>query len=253
MHLMRSFVIAFSTYSRIPMPNVKWDDSGRRYAMCFFPLIGVVIGISTWAWLVISDKYGFGPFLRGVVAALIPILVSGGIHMDGFMDTLDAMASWQPAERRLAILKDCHTGAFSVIGCISYLLLSAALFSEFPTSSGFALIFCFVFSRAMSAVTLVLFKSARPDGMLDSFAKASQQRAVLICSTLYILFFITLSFLLMSNSILWCLPITAAITVYYKYRSYRYFGGITGDLAGWYLQVTELLCIVSIIIGGNIA
>ena len=46
MRVIRSMIIAFSTYSRIPMPQVEWSDENRKYTMCFFPLIGAVIGLS---------------------------------------------------------------------------------------------------------------------------------------------------------------------------------------------------------------
>lgn len=85
-------------------------------------------------WLALCDALGFGALLRGAVGALLPILVTGGIHMDGFMDTSDALASWQSPEKRLEILKDSHVGAFAVLGCAGYLLLDAALLSELPTT-----------------------------------------------------------------------------------------------------------------------
>ena len=95
MRVIRSLCIAFSTYSRIPVPQVAWTDENRKYSMCFFPLIGAVIGLLLWGWLALCDVLGFGALLRGAVGALLPILVTGGIHMDGFMDTSDALASWQ--------------------------------------------------------------------------------------------------------------------------------------------------------------
>ena len=51
MHVIRSLCIAFSTYSRIPVPQVAWTDENRKYSMCFFPLIGAVIGLLLWGWL----------------------------------------------------------------------------------------------------------------------------------------------------------------------------------------------------------
>lgn len=125
MHVIRSLCIAFSTYSRIPVPQVAWTDENRKYSMCFFPLIGAVIGLLLWGWLALCDALGFGALLRGAVGALLPILVTGGIHMDGFMDTSDALASWQSPEKRLEILRDSHVGAFAVLGCAGYLLLDA--------------------------------------------------------------------------------------------------------------------------------
>ena len=43
MHLMKSCLIAFSMYSRIPMPRTEWQEEDMRYVMCFFPLIGLAI------------------------------------------------------------------------------------------------------------------------------------------------------------------------------------------------------------------
>ena len=120
MRVIRSLCIAFSTYSRIPVPQVAWTDENRKYSMCFFPLIGAVIGLLLWGWLALCDVLGVGALLRGAVGALLPILVTGGIHMDGFMDTSDALASWQSPEKRLEILKDSHVGAFAVLGCAGY-------------------------------------------------------------------------------------------------------------------------------------
>ena len=101
MRVIRSFVIAFSTYSRIPMPQVEWSDENRKYTMCFFSLIGAVIGLLLWGWLWLCDALNIGGLLKGAVGAIIPLLVTGGIHMDGFMDTSDAIASWQTKERQI--------------------------------------------------------------------------------------------------------------------------------------------------------
>ena len=136
MRVIRSLFIAFSTYSRIPVPQVAWSEENRKYSMCFFPWIGAVIGLLMWGWLRLCGALSIGSVLKGAVGALLPILVTGGIHMDGFMDTSDALASWQSRERRLEILKDSHVGAFAVLGCAGYLLLHAAVLSEATAASG---------------------------------------------------------------------------------------------------------------------
>ena len=65
MRFFRALVIAFSTYSRVPMPQVEWTDENRRYAMCFFPLIGALVGLAVWGWLALCDALGCGAFLSG--------------------------------------------------------------------------------------------------------------------------------------------------------------------------------------------
>ena len=73
MRLMDAFVIAFSTYSRIPMPSAAWSEENRRYAMCFFPLVGAAVGLLLWGWLALCDALGVGSILRGAAGALIPL------------------------------------------------------------------------------------------------------------------------------------------------------------------------------------
>ena len=252
MPVIRSFLIAFSTYSRIPVPQIEWNKENRRYSMCFFPLVGLVIGLITWGWSALCEKLGVSPFLHGAVAALLPLFVSGGIHMDGFMDTLDALASWQPAEKRLEILKDSHTGAFAVMGCAGYLLLSAALYSEADPAKAPLLIFVFVLSRALSAWALTTMKSARPQGMLDDFSRAAQARLVTTSGCIYAL--LCIAFWAVSGGwiSLFCTIAAVLCVLAYRRMAFRQFGGVTGDLAGWFLQVTELVLIGVIVIGGKL-
>ena len=185
MRLIRSMLMAFSTYSRIPVPQVEWSEENRKYTMCFFPLIGAAIGLLLWGWLWLCDRLAVGSLLRGTVGAVLPLLVTGGIHMDGFMDASDALASWQTQERRLEILKDSRVGAFAVMGCAGYLLLTAGLLSESSVQQAPLLACSFVFSRALSAWAMAVFKSARPNGMLNAFAQAAHRRTVTISSGLY--------------------------------------------------------------------
>ena len=251
MRLIRSFLIAFSTYSRIPVPQVEWTEENRRYAMCFFPLVGMVTGLVLWSWLALCDALKFGNFLRGAAAALLPLLITGGIHMDGYMDTIDALASWQPKEKRLEILKDSHCGAFAVMGCAGYLLLSAALYAEADAADGLKLACVFILSRALSALALAAFRNARPQGMLDEFSSVTQKRLALICCALYS----AVCLLVWSITGGWtgvlCMAAAALCFLHYRYMAYKQFGGVTGDLAGWFLQVTELALTAVVVIGGK--
>lgn len=252
MRVIRSFVIAFSTYSRIPVPQVAWSEENRKYAMCFFPLIGAVIGLLLWGWLLLCDKLAVGPVLRGAVGAMLPIFVTGGIHMDGFMDTSDALASWQEKEWRLEILKDSHTGAFAVLGCAGYLLLHAAVLSEAKAADGWMLIAPFVLSRALSAWALAVFKSARPQGMLDAFAQAAHRRMVTVSCAVYGVLCAAVWGICGGWLAIVCLIAAALCVGYYRYMAYKQFGGVTGDLAGWFLQVTELALTAVVVLGGKL-
>ncbi len=85
-----SFKIAFSMYSKVPMPKSDWTKENMRYIMCLFPLIGVIIGAVTWAWghwgLQITRSHLF----YSVVLVLIPVVITGGIHLDGLLEGAEA-------------------------------------------------------------------------------------------------------------------------------------------------------------------
>ena len=252
MRVIRSLLIAFSTYSRIPVPQVEWTVENRRYSMCFFPLVGMVVGLMLWGWMALCDYYGINVFLRGAAAALLPLVITGGIHMDGYMDTVDALASWQPAEKRLEILKDSHTGAFAVIACAGYLMISAALYSEADASAGLQLTAVFVLSRALSAWALAVLKGAREQGMLDDFSRATRTRMVTASGCIYALICIVTWILTGGWIALFCMAAAVLCFLGYRRMAYRQFGGVTGDLAGWFLQVTELALAAVIVIGGKL-
>ena len=138
MRLFESLLIALSTYSAVPVPQLDWNEKNMRYAICFFPAVGVLCGAALWLWAVLAQATGMSGVLFAAIAACLPILVTGGIHMDGYLDTVDALSSHQTREKKLAIMKDANCGAFAVIYGGVYLLAYAAL----PTRCSPRGIFC---------------------------------------------------------------------------------------------------------------
>ena len=131
MRFFGSLAVALSMYSKIPVPTVDWNEKNMKYAMCFFPAAGVVTGAleyaAGYAFLTWTDC---GSLFFAAVMTMIPVLVTGGIHLDGYADTMDALSSYGDREKKLEILKDPHTGAFAVIWLCAYFLINAALWSE---------------------------------------------------------------------------------------------------------------------------
>ena len=118
-----SFVIAFSTYSKIPMPQVEWSEANMRHTLSFFPLVGAVLGLLFCAAARICALLNLGPVLTAAVLTALPVLLTGGIHLDGYCDTIDALSSHAPREKKLQILKDSNAGAFAVIWCCVWFVL----------------------------------------------------------------------------------------------------------------------------------
>ncbi len=93
MWMIETVIVAFSMFSALPMPEKNWNEKNMRYAMCAFPLIGAVIGLAMRGWAAAAGGLHFPELVRGAGFCLIPLIVTGGIHMDGFADTWDALAS----------------------------------------------------------------------------------------------------------------------------------------------------------------
>ena len=103
--MIQSLIIAFAMYSKIPMPRVDWNKKNMRYALCFFPMVGVVIGLALWGCVRLCEIGNMKGFFSSVLLTILPIILTGGIHMDGFLDTVDALSSNASKERKLEILK----------------------------------------------------------------------------------------------------------------------------------------------------
>ena len=104
--LWNNFKVAFAMFSKIPMPRADWTKENMKYMFCFFPFIGTVIGGLTMLVAYLGLRFGYQPGFVTAVLVLVPVFVTGGIHVDGLLDTSDALSSWQERSRRLEILKD---------------------------------------------------------------------------------------------------------------------------------------------------
>lgn len=244
---------AFSMYSRIPLGKAKVSDRGMRFALCAFPLVGAAIGAAEILWALICRFLDFDTILYAAAAAAIPVFVNGGIHLDGYLDTQDALNSFGDTKKKLEILKDPNSGAFAVIGGIVYFMLTFALFTEIERPGQLAVVCCwFVMSRALSALAAVYFKSARPGGMLGSVAGAAQKRAAAVSAKIYTAAGFVLSVAVSPVCGLCAAAAAALVFCGYRIRAYREFGGITGDLAGWFLQRCELAVLAAVVVSWRI-
>ena len=245
--MLKSMIIAFSTYSKIPMPAVRWEEDSMRYSMCFFPFVGAVLGFFCVCLYKGLCFIGAGQNLTAAVLTALPLFLTGGIHMDGFLDTMDAKNSYKAKEEKLRILKDPHTGAFAVIHCALYLLLSFGLFSRINEKTILFVALGYVYSRILSGLSVVTLKKAKGDGMAASAANAANKtmKWVLVGELfLCIASFLSLDYLSGGIYVL----VGIACFLYYKNMAYRIFGGITGDLAGYFLQCCELAILAAAVL-----
>lgn len=253
MRYLRAVSMAFSMYSRLPMPWVRWSDDCGPGLCARFPWWGLSWVCSCWPGPRWADLLTLTPQLRAAGAVLLPLAYTGGIHMDGFCDTCDALASHQDRARKLEILKDSRVGAFAVLGCVSYLLLQYALWCQpgWEKEDLWVLALVPVLSRAMSGYGALTQPGARADGLLAAFTEQEQGRG----RQRFLLFLCALLALAIGMLGVGCAAVAAAILVYLWYiqMARREFGGLTGDLAGWFLQVCELGCLAAMVLAREIA
>lgn len=102
-----SILISLSMYTTVPVKNVVWNNDSTKYLFYVFPFVtGFLIGIFEAILLYVSKYYGINEFLYAGLSLAVIVLVTGGIHLDGFADTIDAAASHGDWEKKRQILAD---------------------------------------------------------------------------------------------------------------------------------------------------
>ncbi len=239
--LRNNFRAAFAMFSVIPVPAADWEEGSLSFMLCFFPWIGAVCGGLSWLAGMACRRFGWDGFFAGVLLTMIPMLVTGGIHLDGLMDTADALACWQGREQRLRILKDSHTGAFAVMRCSCFLLVMSASAARLcPDKKSFGL-YCLIFflARSLSALGVMILPKASPEGTVAEFSRNASEKKVILVLAIYII--LAGGWMILMDPLRGCLVLVSAGLVWLRYRyvCLKYFGGTTGDLSGYFLCLCE--------------
>lgn len=237
MRAFQTIAIAFSMFSAVPMPQFAWDRNNMRYMLCAFPLVGALIGAICWGWTALSSVLALPDLIRGAGLCLLPVLITGGVHLDGFGDTWDALASHADREKKRAILKDPHIGTFAVIHLACYFLAAFALWTELPAFRALPICLGFVLSRSLSGYAVAAFPLAGDSGLARTFAEAADRtRVKTICLCIALLCAAVMCF---TGG--WSMVLAAAdVFAVYRLALLPAFGGLSGDLAGWFVQEAEL-------------
>ena len=247
--MIKSLFSAFLMYSRIPMPETEWNENNRKYVLCFFPLIGAVIGGVFLLWFFICDRFLIGNMLFSAVGVGIPVWITGGIHLDGFCDVHDAKACMGSRERCLEVMKDSRVGAFAVIHLCLYFLLQFGIFTQIHSYRILGICALgFVLSRAESGFCATVFRYAVTKSSVENFKNAESKKIIVITEIIYILTVCATMIFLEQISGLSAVLGSILYVMYYRNFAYKKFGGVTGDLAGYFLQNCELIiCLCAVV------
>lgn len=254
------FCVAFSLYSAIPVPQVAWEKKTMRWALSFLPLVGVLVGGAELLWFWFCRTFGASALLYAILAGLLPLVITGGIHMDGLTDTCDALCSFGEKEKKLEILKDPHVGAFGPMWLMAFLLAQTALFAqlyETPALLPLAAL-AFPLARALGARKIVTMTCAKNTGLAHLFAEGSDKHAVALATAVETVLggaLLLMACVRFHGSMLWALIYLAALAVWnaaHRRMCMNIFGGLTGDLAGFFISTAELLGLAMAALGGLI-
>ena len=243
--------MTFGMFSTIPQPKL-WDDSSAKHMMPFLPLVGFVVGMVWWLAADVLDYFSLlvGDILAPAVLIFIPVLLVGLIHHDGFMDTSDAILSRRPFEEKLRILKDPHPGAFAVIMvAILFIIQYAAALQFFLNGwvSFATLLVIPIVSRCCSAMSVLCLKPLTQNGYASQFKPDS---AILhrIVTVLFTFSAFALAWILAGTSgiiVAGAVLIGYAAAMLCALKSFG-FKGVSGDLAGFSLVISEACGLVAI-------
>jgi adenosylcobinamide-GDP ribazoletransferase len=232
---MRSIVTAVRTLTSLPCPGRDTDDFAST--LPYFPVVGALVGGVVVLVLHTIASYAGWADGAAVVAALVAVLLTRGLHIDGLADVSDALGAGRTIERRLEIMKDPHTGAFGVMAIAGDLLLKTVALSRLATCEQWALaVLPFIVSRTTQVIMAVSLPYARAQGgKAEGFVRSARPLhlvlAVMVaCAVCMVVGQLTGIILLLQG---------LAIGVVLRFWIKRNFGGVTGDLLGTTNEVVE--------------
>jgi len=231
--------LQFLTRMRV-VQQTSWADEDFGASVKFFPLYGLLIGIFLAGGYYIFNLI-LPPLITAALIILLEVVITGGIHLDGFMDTMDGLFSGRSPERILEIMKDSRVGAHSVIALGLLYLLKFSIYYEYPSEMMLsALFFMPAMGRWAMLMGIIVFPYARLEGMGKSFHQYAGKKAFIIG---------TLMILIIAGFFKWIGIVTFMIAAAFAYLFCRkvalQLGGLTGDVYG---AVTELTQVVTLLV-----
>lgn len=236
-----AFAMCQSMFCAIPFPGNIWDEKARDKMLLFLPIVGLEIG-AIWAGLAWLCNVGNLPVMvKGLILSVYPYLVTGFIHLDGYMDVMDAVKSYRSLERRWEILKDSHVGAFAVIGITLLLLAQFAFMASAKENADLRiLVFVPAVSRCCSALAVTALKPMTTSQYADQKKPKSHIVALLIMTAI----FVAAGFLFSGHYGLVLLGCLAGYGIALR-KAYKSLEGMNGDISGYCLSIAEL-CAVAV-------
>lgn len=244
---MNDFLTGLQFLTRIRIANQnEWTPESFGRSVPYFPLVGGVIGMIVIAINYLLDSYlpSMGiytpPHVLTAILTAAPIVITGGLHCDGFMDTVDGIFSGRSRDRILEIMKDSRVGANGVTAFVVLIMLKWSLIADItPNLLPLALFAAPVIGRMAMVLGIVSFPYARSEGMGKAFAQYAGKKSLLLAAIFTMLLVVPLGSAAIISGI-------AALAIAYVlfYRISLVLTGLTGDVYGAITEITEVLVLL---------
>jgi adenosylcobinamide-GDP ribazoletransferase len=239
---------AMQFLTRIPLNitfiNNKITEKILAKSLIFFPFIGMLMGLVLWS-IFVTGNYFFNQWITAALILLVQLLLTGGLHIDGFIDTCDAFFSNKPMQKMLEIMKDSRVGALGVASAITLMLLKFSLLAQVPLKAVLVIpVVMLVLSRWSLVTAIVFFPYAKETGLGKLFQGEQGWKYFFFASILT--FSIIASFQMPYLYLVWL--IVFIYTIMIGKRISFVLGGLTGDIYGWFSETNELICLMLLIL-----
>lgn len=234
-------------FSIFPVPQLPWEERKARWLLAAFPFTGFAMGWILYGLFSLFALWGTGRVLQAVTAVFLLAFLSGFIHLDGFADATDAIFSRRGREEELRIMKDPHCGTMAIVGLIAFFAFEIALFYELAGLADIrrlliALPFILSLERCFSASLLILLPRTKSSAMGAMIADPAPRPLPLILFGEALIFSLT-PLLFFPASCLIPPALLALAALSFGYFAKKRYGGMNGDLCGFFLCTEEVLAL----------
>jgi len=240
---MKEFITAWQFLTRIRLSNNP-EISGERLAgaYVYFPLVGLIIGalLALLGW---GAAQLFQPLTVVILVVTGEIIITGGLHLDGFMDTCDGLFSGRERERILEIMKDSRVGSMGVLGCLVLTALKIGFLNELAGTAAFLPVLAAmpVISRWTMVLAMVRYPYARAQGLGGLFRSGVKKQVVYGVS----LYSAVLALAILPGYLWAVLLLTIPLILWTAGLINEVLGGHTGDTYGFMNEISGLFLIMA--------
>jgi len=236
MKALKRISIAIQFLTILSLPGKKpVEPKELAKSMAYFPLAGLLIGVLLSLSLFILIP--LPKLVTGVLILIISTIITGGIHLDGFIDTCDGFYGNNPKEKILEIMRDSRVGAMGAIGIVFILLLKLSLFVNIPQSVLWrALIIMVVFGRWSLSLAAYVSSYVRSEGKGKCFMEYAGKNEFFMGTFFTIALFLV--FMGLKGVVLFIFSLVPVL-LFINYAK-RKIGGMTGDTIGAASEIAEV-------------